>query len=257
MYTNGTAAASLAESELPESLNTESASSTQRTAVVYAWKPASIYLSSAIKRAFSFRYTIMKRAMDITFSAALIVLLSPLGLAIALLVALSSPGPVFYCEERIGRFRVPFLIYKFRTMYVSRPQPKVLDINRASRNGSSACRTNKRSHDPRITPAGRILRRMSLDELPQLWNVLLGDMSLVGPRPIVRAERRFYDRNLAYYDLFCPGITGLWQISGRSDVGYDQRVSLDREYASRWSCLFDLAILVRTIPAVVTMRGAY
>jgi lipopolysaccharide/colanic/teichoic acid biosynthesis glycosyltransferase len=140
---------------------------------------------------------------------------------------------------------------------VSRPQTKVLDINRAARNGFSAGRLNKRACDPRITPVGRILRRTSLDELPQLWNVLRGDMSLVGPRPIVAAERRLYGRNLPYYDLFCPGITGLWQISGRSDVDYDRRISFDREYASRWSCLLDFAILARTIPAVVSMRGAY
>jgi lipopolysaccharide/colanic/teichoic acid biosynthesis glycosyltransferase len=111
--------------------------------------------------------------------------------------------------------------------------------------------------DPRITPLGEWLRRTSLDELPQLFNVLLGDMSLVGPRPIVEAEVPLYGHQFAYYDLFRPGITGLWQVSGRSDVGFDRRVIFDREYASEWSCLLDFKILSLTVPAVVTMRGAY
>jgi exopolysaccharide production protein ExoY len=254
---NGTAAASIAASELPESLNAESAGSIPRSAIVYTWKPAPSFLNSAIDRAFSFRYAILKRALDIVLSLALIAILLPFGLLIALLVALGSSGPIFYREERVGRFRAPFCIIKFRSMYVSRLPTKVLDINKANRDGSCASRINKRACDPRITPVGRILRRTSLDELPQLWNVLLGEMSLVGPRPIVVAERRRYGCNLPYYDLFCPGITGLWQISGRSDVDYDRRVLFDREYASHWSCLLDFAILARTIPAVISMRGAY
>lgn len=228
-----------------------------RSAILYAWKPAPSYLASAVKRAFSFRYAIVKRALDIVLSALLLTLLFPFGLAIAWLVALSSPGPVFYREERLGRFRVPFRIVKFRTMYTSRRRSNILDFGKASRNRCGANRFRKREHDPRITPVGRVLRRMSLDELPQLWNVLRGDMSLVGPRPIVEAERRLYGRNVPYYDLFCPGITGLWQVSGRSNVDYDQRALFDREYASRWSCFLDFTILARTIPAVVTMRGAY
>ena len=116
---------------------------------------------------------------------------------------------------------------------------------------------DKERPDPRITPVGRIIRKLSLDELPQLLNVLAGEMSLVGPRPIVEAERPLYGRNFAYYDLFRPGITGLWQVSGRSDVEFDRRVLFDREYASEWSCLLDLKILTRTIPAVLSTRGAY
>jgi exopolysaccharide production protein ExoY len=142
-------------------------------------------------------------------------------------------------------------------MYASRPQSNVLNISTAQQPRDAANRLGKRIYDARITPIGRILRRTSLDELPQLWNVLAGDMSLVGPRPIVEAERSLYGRDLPYYDLFCPGITGMWQVSGRSDVEYDQRVAFDREYASQWSCLLDFAILARTIPAVITMRGAY
>jgi len=235
----------------------ETGAPVKRSAILYSWQLAPNYLSSAIESAFSFRYAILKRALDIILSLTLLIALLPFGFIIALLVAVTSPGPIFFTEERVGRFRVPFRIFKFRSMYVSRPGTNVFDISKAQANGSFANRVRKRTQDPRITPLGRILRRMSLDELPQLWNVLLGDMSLVGPRPIVHAERRLYGRFLPYYDLFCPGITGLWQVSGRSDVDYDRRVLYDREYASRWSCLLDFSILLRTIPAVITMRGAY
>lgn len=227
----------------------------QQGVIIYPWKPAP--LASAFQRAFSYRYRLLKRALDVLVSLCLLIILLPLGLALALLVRLSSPGPIFYREERVGRFRVPFRIIKFRSMYVSRSQSNVLNIRTASLARPAANRLKKRIHDDRITPIGRILRRTSLDELPQLWNVLVGDMSLVGPRPIVEAESSLYGRDIPYYDLFCPGITGLWQVSGRSDVEYDRRVWFDREYASRWSCLLDIAILARTIPAVITMRGAY
>ena len=229
----------------------------QSSTIIYPWKLAPGHLGSAFQRAFSFRYRFLKRAFDVVFSLSLLILLLPLGLAVALLVWMTSTGPIFYCEERVGRFRVPFRIFKFRSMYTSRLQSNVLNISTAQHPRDAANRLRKRIHDSRITPIGRILRRTSLDELPQLWNVLAGDMSLVGPRPIVEAERSLYGRDLLYYDLFCPGITGLWQVSGRSDVEYDQRVAFDKEYASQWSCLLDFAILARTIPAVFTMRGAY
>jgi exopolysaccharide production protein ExoY len=239
----------------------ESAPSSQRGAIIYPWKPAIGPGAQAIERASSIRYRYVKRGMDVFLSLALLTLLFPLGAAIALLVALSSPGPVFYREERVGRFKVPFRIIKFRSMYTTKPKHTVLDfsagqhMNQGAHQGAS--RTDKRVRDPRITPVGRVLRRLSLDELPQLWNVLRGDMSLVGPRPIVDAERALLGRNAPFYDFFWPGITGLWQVSGRSDVDGDRRAQLDREYTTQWSCLRDLAILVRTIPAVATMRGAY
>jgi exopolysaccharide production protein ExoY len=206
-----------------------------------------------MERALSLRYRFLKRALDIVGSLFLLAVLLPAGVVAAILVALSSPGPIFYSEERIGRFGVPFRIFKFRSMYSSRPG--LFNIGSGPHLHSN--RFGKKAYDPRITPVGRILRRMSLDELPQLWNVLAGDMSLVGPRPIIEAERSLYGCSSPYYDLFRPGLTGLWQISGRSEVGYDRRVSFDSEYASRWSCFLDLVILARTIPAVVMMRGAY
>jgi exopolysaccharide production protein ExoY len=240
-------------------LETQSAESAlaQQSAIIYPWKQPSGQLASAFQRAFSFRYRFLKRALDVVLSLSLLVILFPLGLALALLVWMSSPGPIFYCEERVGRFRVPFRIVKFRSMYTSRPPSNVFNMSAAKHSRSAANRLRKGVRDGRITPIGSVLRRMSLDELPQLWNVLAGDMSLVGPRPIVEAERSLYGRDLPYYDLFCPGITGLWQVSGRSDVEYERRVQLDREYASQWSCILDFTILARTIPAVISMRGAY
>ncbi len=231
--------------------------SLQQGAIIYPWKPSSVHLASAIQRAFSFRYQVIKRAIDVVVALSLMVLLFPVGLVLALIVRMSSKGPIFYCEQRVGRFRAPFRIIKFRTMYETEKPSKVLNISSGQRVRLEGNRFRKTGYDERITPIGCILRRTSLDELPQLWNVLVGDMSLVGPRPIVEAERLLYGPDLPYYDLFCPGITGLWQVSGRSDVEYERRVSFDREYASRWSCFLDFVILARTIPAVLSMRGAY
>lgn len=231
--------------------------------------PASIprrptpYLSAAVRRAFSWRYAVLKRTIDILLAAFLIVLFFPVMLAVALAVALTSPGPIFFYQERLGRFGAPFRIIKFRSMYTRKHKDNVFEINghhrrsEAEHKNEAAYPLNKDVPDPRITPVGRIIRKLSLDELPQLFNVLLGDMSLVGPRPIVKAEVSLYGQHFAYYDLFRPGITGLWQVSGRSDVGFERRVLFDRDYASKWSCLLDFKILTQTIPAVVTMRGAY
>lgn len=223
----------------------------------YTWRRPPILLAAALRRASSLRYMVVKRAIDILLSSLFILLLLPLGLLVALLVKLTSAGPVFYFQERSGRFGVPFRIIKFRSMYTTARKAAVIEFSYGRRDKRQSFTVIKRAADPRITPFGRLIRRLSVDELPQLFNVLMGDMSLVGPRPIVDAERPIYGRNLPYYDLFAPGITGLWQVSGRSDIGYEQRVLMDREYASKWSCLLDLKILARTVPAVLTMRGAY
>jgi lipopolysaccharide/colanic/teichoic acid biosynthesis glycosyltransferase len=192
----------------------------------------------------------------------LIVLFFPVMLAVALAVALTSPGPIFFFQERLGRFGVPFRIVKFRSMYSRKHKDNVFEINghrrsEADQRNEAAYPLNKDTPDPRITPVGRVIRKLSLDELPQLFNVLFGHMSLVGPRPIVEAEAALYGQQFAYYDLFRPGITGIWQVSGRSDIGFERRVLFDREYATKWSCLLDFKILTQTVPAVVTMRGAY
>ncbi len=222
-----------------------------------AWRLPTPHLSAAVQRAFSTRYTLVKRALDIVLSCALILLFLPLGLFVALAVVLSSRGPVFFRQERLGRFGKPFRIIKFRSMYTRQHRDNVLEISASHRHHHAPYPMAKEQPDPRITPVGRIIRRLSIDELPQLFNVLAGEMSLVGPRPIVEAERSLYRQDFAFYDLFCPGITGLWQVSGRSDVDFDKRVQYDRLYASQWSFLLDFKILARTIPAVLSMRGAY
>ncbi len=228
-----------------------------------AWRRPTPHLSAAVQRAFSWRYAVVKRTLDILLSSILIILFFPVMLVVAIAVALTSPGPIFFYQERLGRFGAPFRIIKFRSMFSRKHKDNVFEINGSHRRceadykNEEAYPLNKETRDPRITPVGRIIRKLSLDELPQLFNVLFGDMSLVGPRPIVEAEAPLYGNHFAYYDLFRPGITGLWQVSGRSDVGFERRVLFDREYASEWSCLLDWKILTRTIPAVVTMRGAY
>ena len=227
------------------------------TLAASAWRRPAPYLSAAVRRALSWRYAVVKRTLDILLSSVLIILLFPVMLAVAIAVALTSPGPIFFTQERLGRFGVPFRIIKFRSMYARKHKDNVQAINEIHCRNEAAYPLNKDTPDPRITPVGRLIRKLSLDELPQLFNVVAGDMSLVGPRPIVEAEVPLYGQQFAYYDLFRPGITGLWQVSGRSDIGFDRRVLFDREYASEWSCALDLIILTRTIPAVVTMRGAY
>ena len=223
------------------------------------WRRPSPFLSSAVQRSFSLRYAVLKRTLDIVLSSLLLVLLSPIMLAVAIAVVITSPGPIFFTQERLGRFGVPFRIIKFRSMYSRKNNVQAINETHKEihRRNEQAYPLNKETPDPRITPVGRILRKLSLDELPQLFNVLKGDMSLVGPRPIVEAEVPLYGQHFAYYDLFKPGITGLWQVSGRSDIGYERRVLFDREYASNWSCSLDFKILTMTIPAVITMKGAY
>jgi exopolysaccharide production protein ExoY len=257
----GNNALNILESDGP-SLGTISTISVLReTFPASTWRRPSHSLSGAVQRAFSLRYAVLKRTLDILLSSLFIVLLFPVMLAVAVAVAITSSGPIFFSQERLGRFGVPFRIIKFRSMYSRKHKNNVQAINEKHHeihgHNEQAYPLNKETRDPRITPVGRIIRKLSLDELPQLFNVLKGDMSLVGPRPIVEAEIPLYGQQFAYYDLFKPGITGLWQVSGRSDIGYERRVLFDREYASNWSCALDFKILTRTIPAVITMRGAY
>jgi exopolysaccharide biosynthesis polyprenyl glycosylphosphotransferase len=195
----------------------------------------------------------LKRTFDAVGATLLLVLLSPLLTAIALAVRLSSRGPIFYRSMRPGIGQLPFACMKFRTMYcdADERQGALEELNEAS--GALF----KIRNDPRLTPVGRFLRRFSLDELPQLVNVLRGEMSLVGPRPL--PERDFdllQDWHRKRY-LVLPGITGLWQVSGRSELDFDDLVHLDFIYLERWSLALDLAILLKTIPAVLMQRGAY
>lgn len=223
----------------------------------YDWVFSLAYSEQAIQNAMSARYCILKRATDVALSGFLLLALLPVGLLLAFLVWATSPGPVFYREERIGRFGVPFRIFKFRSMYIQEADP-VSEIHPVGREHVLNMRTFlKHIGDPRVTPIGRYLRKWSLDELPQLLNVFLGQMSLVGPRPIVEAERPVYGPHMRFYALILPGMTGLWQVSGRSDVSFARRVYLDSLYCVQWNLLNDFKIIAKTIPAVLKKTGAY
>jgi exopolysaccharide biosynthesis polyprenyl glycosylphosphotransferase len=195
-----------------------------------------------------------KRAFDIVGSAVLLVALTPLFLVTALLIKLASPGPVFYRQERIGLSGEPFHILKFRSM-VMNADARLAALLDEQGNGDTPL--FKVKHDPRITPIGRVIRRYSIDELPQLLNVLLGDMSLVGPRPQVDGEVRLYDSKASRRLAVKPGMSGLWQVSGRSNLSWEDSIRLDLYYVENWSVTSDLVILLRTARAVLRHDGAY
>ena len=204
-----------------------------------------------------FRYRVVKRFLDVV----LIMISTPVILlvigAVAVVVKLSSPGPVFYSHRRIRKGGAFFSMWKFRTMCVN--SSEVLEAYLAQHPEARLewNNTHKLRNDPRITRLGNFLRRYSLDELPQLWNVLCGQMSLVGPRPIVAAEVEKYGDCFDCYCRVKPGLTGIWQVSGRSELSYDARVALDCEYVERWSLSKDFVILLRTFASVVNQDGAY
>ncbi|MGE3267409.1 MAG: sugar transferase [Chloroflexota bacterium] len=195
----------------------------------------------------------LKRAFDLLAGLAALVALSPLMIAIAVAIKLDSPGPVLYRQERVGKDGVRFKMIKFRSM--RQDADKLLEQLRAQNEASGPL--FKIRQDPRVTGIGRALRRTSLDELPQLFNVLLGQMSLVGPRPPVPSEVAQYEDWQLGRLRAIPGMTGLWQVSGRSDVPFHDMVRLDLHYIRNWSLWLDLEIILRTIPAVVGNRGAY
>ena len=195
-----------------------------------------------------------KRLMDIVLSAVGMLLLSPVYLAIAAAVKLSSPGPVFFVQTRVGRYGRYFKFYKFRSM---RQDAEAQKAALMSQNESKDGVIFKMKDDPRITKVGRFLRRTSLDELPQLWNVFIGDMSLVGPRPPVPSEVLEYTLEDRKRLDVIPGITCLWQIKGRSEIPFHEQVQLDKEYILTPGIWKDIVILLKTIPAIIGGRGAY
>lgn len=199
---------------------------------------------------------ILKRLFDIIGSSAIIIILSPILLYISYKVK-SDGGPAIYGHERIGKGGRAFKCLKFRSMVTNSKEvlEELLKNDPASKMEWEA--TFKLKNDPRITKIGTFLRRTSLDELPQLFNVLKGEMSLVGPRPIITAELERYNEEVDYYLLSKPGMTGLWQVSGRSDVDYETRVYLDAWYVKNWSMWNDIAILFKTIDVVLKKDGAY
>ncbi len=198
-----------------------------------------------------------QRLADLLMVVLAVVALAPLMLTLAFLIWVSDGGPPLFGHVRVGRMGQLFRCWKFRSMVVN--SDKILAEHLAADPEARAEweANHKLRRDPRITGVGRFLRASSLDELPQLWNVWVGQMSIVGPRPIVIAEIERYKDNFTDYCACRPGITGLWQISGRSDVSYDQRVALDTRYSRSRSLLLDLKIIVSTIPAVLAQRGSY
>ncbi|MCA3370372.1 MAG: sugar transferase [Roseomonas sp.] len=202
-------------------------------------------------------FPIAKRALDIIGAGVGLVLLAPFFLIVALLVR-ADGGPAFFAHQRVGRGGKLFGCLKFRSMVIDSQArlEALLASDPAARAEWEA--TRKLKNDPRITRIGRFLRSTSLDELPQLINVLRGEMSLVGPRPVQEAEiDRYYGASAAHYMAVRPGITGLWQVSGRSETSYESRVALDVSYVSRPSLLADISILLRTPVAVLSRRGAH
>jgi Undecaprenyl-phosphate galactose phosphotransferase WbaP len=199
----------------------------------------------------------LKRVLDLSVVFAVGVVALPLFGALVLLISLDSKGSAFYSQDRIGKRGQIFKLWKFRTMVCG--AEKVLQ-DYLSQNPEARHEwriAHKLKYDPRVTRIGRFLRRTSLDELPQLWNVLKGEMSLVGPRPIVNEEIEMYQDGYRLYRQVRPGMTGLWQVSGRNDVGYDDRVRFDEYYVRNWSIWLDIYVLIRTCWAVVCQQGAY
>lgn len=197
-----------------------------------------------------------KRIMDLFIAVPLLAFLSPLMLLIGILIKLQDGGSMFFIQSRRGFRGEYFYCMKFRTMRTNAQEILELILEADGALAAEWAESQKLRNDPRITFFGQFLRRTSLDELPQLLNIIRGEMSVVGPRPIVAEEVARYQDDIAYYDSVRPGVTGLWQVEGRSDTSYDERVQFDTEYAENVSLLADLTILLRTIPAVLLGRGA-
>lgn len=197
-----------------------------------------------------------KRVFDIIFIILSFPFIAPLMLGVILLIIATTKGPVFYGHKRIGHGGQFFKCWKFRTMVQNGDETlaRYLEANAQERMLWQTHR--KLQSDPRVTPLGRVLRKLSIDELPQLFNILIGDMSIVGPRPVTADELDFYGSSLDHYLSCRPGLTGLWQVSGRSNTTYRYRVALDRLYVTRWNLVMDLWIVLKTVPAVLSSRGA-
>ena len=200
---------------------------------------------------------LFKRVFDLMVVALLGLLALVPGVLIALAIAIDSRGPVFFAHRRVGEARRSFRLWKFRSMVGDADALLERYLRHHPERASEWDRTHKLKDDPRVTRVGHFLRKTSLDELPQLWNVLRGDMSMVGPRPIVAAEAAKYGPAFGLYTQVLPGLTGLWQVSGRNDTQYSRRVELDCHYIRNWSAARDLAILFRTAGVIVRGRGAY
>jgi exopolysaccharide production protein ExoY len=200
---------------------------------------------------------ISKRGIDIVIALAALIVFSPIFIMIAAMVKFTDGGSMFYGHRRIGHNGQEFRCMKFRTM-VQNGDKVLQDYLRNNPEAYEEWRaTRKLQNDPRVTAVGAVLRKLSLDELPQLFNILKGEMSIVGPRPVVEDELEMYEASASYYLQTRPGLTGLWQVSGRNDVSYETRVAMDTMYVKNWSIAKDLMIIARTVPAVCMSRGSY
>ena len=204
-------------------------------------------------------YKLCKNLLDFLFSLFFLIASLPFFLLISLLIKLSSRGPIFFLQERIGKNNIPFKCIKFRTMHPEAKDILEILLMKDEKLKMEFEQTHKIKNDPRITTIGKLLRKTSLDELPQFINVLKNEMSIVGPRPIVNKEKNKYGKNFKKVLSVKPGITGLWQVSGRNNLTYKTRIKLDLNYVDNYNFLMDIRILIRTIGVILFPldRGAY
>ena len=202
-------------------------------------------------------YLFFKRILDIFFSIILFICFSPLFLLVSLIIKFYYKSKIFYVHQRVGYAGENIFIYKFRTMLMNSEEILRDYLNKNPKEKITWKKNQKLYNDPRITDFGKRLRTFSIDEFPQILNVLKGEMSLVGPRPIVNEEKIKYKDSINLYESMKPGLTGLWQVSGRNNLSYEQRVELDVYYIKNVSFLLDLYILFKTLPAVILKKGAY
>ena len=203
------------------------------------------------------RFRMAKRVSDVFLALLLSLVALPFAAVIAVAIVLETRGPVFFGHMRVGREGRRFRLWKFRSMVVDADEVFHQHLCEHPDDRAEWLGTHKLKNDPRVTRVGRLLRRSSLDELPQLWNVLRGEMSMIGPRPIVEEEVPKYGPAFSLYVQVSPGLTGLWQVSGRNDTTYRQRTALDQEYILNWSLWKDLSVLLRTVRVVILGHGAY
>lgn len=200
---------------------------------------------------------IVKRTIDLVVASCALIPFLPLFGLVAATIFFIEGAPVFYWHPRVGYARRPFLCLKFRTMVTNGDDILKQHLQSSTLAAKEWAETRKLKSDPRVTPVGGVLRKLSLDELPQLINVLRGDMSIVGPRPIVADEVAKYGADARYYFMARPGLTGPWQVGGRNDEAYEDRVALDRAYVENWSLWKDIGIIMKTVPAVLNSKGSY
>lgn len=203
-------------------------------------------------------YSKTKRSFDILFSSFAILIGAPIFVLIILLIKLTSKGPIFYKSQRIGKNFKPIDCWKFRTMYLDADQKLSNLLSQNPKLKEEWELYQKLKEDPRIYPVGRLLRKTSMDELPQFFNVLKGDLSVVGPRPFYQEQiTQYLGKKASKFLSIPPGITGIWQVSGRNLLTFDQRLSLEEDYIDKQSFMLDLTIILKTIPALLFSKGAY